>query len=393
MKSGPLAVYVHIPFCTMKCGYCDFNAYAGMDGLKDAYAAAMVAEIHKNAPLLAGREIVSIGFGGGTPSEVPPAHIAAVIAAIREHAGTFDPAEITLEANPGTLDDSLFDELRQAGVTRLSIGAQSFHADELRFLDRIHTPRATSAAIELARRAGFQHIGLDLIYGLPGQSLAEWMASLNAAIELNTDHVSCYALTVEDGTLLGRRVREGKVTPIDPDLAADMYEAAAASLGDAGFEHYEISNWARSGGRSRHNMTYWTDGEYLAIGAGAHGYLTGDRYENIAHPRAYIAAVQVNPGPRPALSAIHSLPRNIQISDWVSLRLRMLNGFAASSFRDRFNADLSALLGPPLQELAEAGVLDVGETVRLTRRGVLLHGEVSARLRAYLQAAALPPVR
>lgn len=393
MKTGPLAVYVHIPFCTMKCGYCDFNAYAGMDGLKDAYAAAMVAEIHKNAPLLAGREIVSIGFGGGTPSEVAPAHIAAVIAAIREHAGTFAPAEITLEANPGTLDDSLFDELRQAGVTRLSIGAQSFHAHELRFLDRIHTPRATSAAVELARRAGFQHIGLDLIYGLPGQPLAEWMASLNAAIELNTDHVSCYALTVEDGTLLGRRVREGKVTPIDPDLAADMYEAAAASLGDAGFEHYEISNWARSGGRSRHNMTYWTDGEYLAIGAGAHGYLTGDRYENIAHPRAYIAAVQANPGPRPALSAIHSLPRNIQISDWVSLRLRMLNGFAASSFRDRFNADLSALLGPPLQELAEAGVLDVGETVRLTRRGVLLHGEVSARLLAYLQAAALPPVR
>ena len=393
MKTGPLAVYVHIPFCTMKCGYCDFNAYAGMDGLKDANAAAMVAEIHKNAPLLAGREIVSIGFGGGTPSEVAPAHIAAVIAAIREHAGTFDPAEITLEANPGTLDDSLFDELRQAGVTRLSIGAQSFHAHELRFLDRIHTPRATSAAVELARRAGFQHIGLDLIYGLPGQSLAEWMASLNAAIELNTDHVSGYALTVEDGTLLGRRVREGKVTPIDPDLAADMYEAAAASLGDAGFEHYEISNWARSGGRSRHNMTYWTDGEYLAIGAGAHGYLTGDRYENIAHPRAYIAAVQANPGPRPALSAIHSLPRNIQVSDWVSLRLRMLNGFAASSFRDRFNADLSALLGPPLQELAEAGVLDVGETVRLTRRGVLLHGEVSARLLAYLQAAALPPVR
>jgi oxygen-independent coproporphyrinogen-3 oxidase len=377
----------------MKCGYCDFNAYAGMDGLKDAYAAAMVAEIHKNAPLLAGREIVSIGFGGGTPSEVAPAHIAAVIAAIREHAGTFAPAEITLEANPGTLDDSLFDELRQAGVTRLSIGAQSFHAHELRFLDRIHTPRATSAAVELARRAGFQHIGLDLIYGLPDQSLAEWMASLNAAIELNTDHVSCYALTVEDGTLLGRRVREGKVTPIDPDLAADMYEAAAASLGDAGFEHYEISNWARSGGRSRHNMTYWTDGEYLAIGAGAHGYLTGDRYENIAHPRAYIAAVQANPGPRPALSAIHSLPRHIQIADWISLRLRMLNGFAASSFRDRFNADLSALLGPPLQELAEAGVLDVGETVRLTRRGVLLHGEVSARLLAYLQAAALPPVR
>ena len=393
MTTGSLAVYVHIPFCTLKCGYCDFNAYAGMDGLKDAYGAAMVAEVHKNAPLLAGRDVVSIGFGGGTPSEVPPAHIAAVIAAVREHAGPFQPAEITLEANPGTLDEPMLHGLREAGVTRISIGAQSFHAHELRFLDRIHTPRATSAAVELARRAGFEHIGLDLIYGLPGQSLDEWLASLNQAISLNPDHISCYALTVEDGTLLGRRVREGTVTPIDSDLAADMYEAATDRLGDAGFAHYEISNWSRAGGRSRHNVTYWTDGEYLAIGAGAHGYLAHGRYENIAHPRAYIEAVQANPGPRPALAATHSLSPQVQISDWMSLRLRMLDGFPVQAFEDRFGAGLPALLGPPLQELADAGVLEVGETVRLTRRGLLLHGEVSARILAHLEAAALPPVR
>lgn len=393
MTTGSLAVYVHIPFCTLKCGYCDFNAYAGMDALKEAYAAAIVAEVHKNAPLLAGRDIASVGFGGGTPSEVPPAHIAAVIAAIREHAGSFHPAEITLEANPGTLDEPMLHGLRQAGVTRISIGAQSFHAHELRFLDRIHSPEATAACVELARRAGFRNIGLDLIYGLPGQSLKEWLASLDAAIALAPDHLSCYALTVEDGTLLARRVREGKVIPADPDAVADMYEAAADCLDEAGFGHYEISNWARNGARSRHNVSYWTDGEYLAIGAGAHGYLAHGRYENIAHPRAYIEAVQANPGPRPALAAIHSLSPQVQISDWISLRLRMLDGFPVQAFADRFGIDLSALVGPPLRELAEAGVLEFGETVRLTQRGLLLHGEVSARILAYLESAALPLVR
>ncbi len=385
---NPLSVYVHIPFCTVKCGYCDFNAYAGMDALKDAYGAAMVAEIRANAPLFAGRAIASIGFGGGTPSEVPPAHIAAVIAELRRHA-VFDPhAEVTLEANPGTLDGPAAAALRAAGVTRLSLGAQSFHSEELRFLDRIHSPEATAAAVDLARRAGFESVSLDLIYGLPGQALERWLASLQAAVALNPDHVSCYALTVEDGTLLGRRVREGTITAPDPDAAADQYEAASGVLETAGYLHYELSNWARPGHHSRHNLAYWTDRDYLAIGAGAHGYLDGERYENIAHPRAYIESVREKaPAPRPALASSYRPDPATAMADWFSLRLRLVEGFREEEFGARFGTSLDRVAGQVIDECVAAGVLERAPCIRLSRRGRLLHGEVSARFLAHVQPA------
>lgn len=383
-----LAVYVHIPFCTVKCGYCDFNAYAGMDGLKDAYGAAMVAEIRANAPLLEGRTVTSIGFGGGTPSEVSPAHIAAVIGELRRHALLDRLAEVTLEANPGTLDGPTLQALRAAGVTRLSLGAQSFHPEELRFLDRIHSAEATAAATELARRAGFESIGLDLIYGLPGQTLDRWWASLQAAIDLGPDHISCYALTVEEGTLLGRRVREGTVVALDPDAVADQYEAATEVLDAAGYLHYELSNWARPGHHSRHNLAYWTDGEYLAIGAGAHGYIDGERYENVAHPRAYIEAVRENaPAVRPALASSYRPDLATGMADWFSLRLRLVEGFREEEFGVRFGIDLDRVAAPVIDECATAGVLERSPRIRLSRRGRLLHGEVSARFLAHVGPA------
>jgi oxygen-independent coproporphyrinogen-3 oxidase len=387
----PLAVYVHIPFCTVKCGYCDFNAYSGMDNLKDAYGAALVAEVHANAPLFAGKTVTSIGFGGGTPSEVSADHVAAVVAAIRQHAPLGPAAEVTLEANPGTLDRPQLEALRAAGVSRLSIGAQSFHADELRFLDRIHSPRATAAAVELARKAGFESIGLDLIYGLPGQALDAWMASLEAAIRLAPDHVSIYALTVEDSTPLARRVRKGEVAPLDPDAVADLYEAATDRLAAAGYLQYELSNWARPGHHSRHNMVYWTDGDYLAIGAGAHGYLGGERYENVAHPRAYIAALKDRaPGPRPARQSAYRPGAVMAMADWFSLRLRLLEGFGESEFEARFGVLLRKAGGPVLDDCVSAGVLELAPRVRLTRAGRLLHGEVSARFLAHLQNTLAP---
>lgn len=382
----PLAVYVHIPFCTVKCGYCDFNAYSGMDNLKEAYGAALVAEVHANASLLSGRTIASIGFGGGTPGEVPAAHIGAVVAAIGQHARLDPAAEVTLEANPGTLDRPQLEALRAAGVTRLSIGAQSFHADELRFLDRIHSPQATAAAVGLARKAGFESIGLDLIYGLPGQALDAWIGSLGTAIGLAPDHISIYALTVEDGTPLARRVRKGEVTPLDPDAVADLYEAATDRLAAAGYLQYELSNWARPGHHSRHNMVYWTDGEYLAIGAGAHGYLGGERYQNIAHPRAYIAAVEERaPAPHPGRESAYRPGAVTAMADWFSLRLRLLEGFHEPEFEARFGLPLRKVGGVVLDDCASAGVLELAPGVRLTRAGRLLHGEVSARFLAHLQ--------
>ena len=385
----PLAVYVHIPFCTYKCGYCDFNAYAGLDALKLDYGQALLREIEADRPLLEGRTVTSIGFGGGTPSEVPPAQIAAVIDAEAGIGSLARDAEVTLEANPGTCTAEAFRDLRAAGVNRLSLGAQSFHAAELRFLDRIHSPEANAAAVRLARVAGFENIGLDLIYGLPGQSPASWAASLDAALALAPEHISTYALTVEEGTPLARRVAKGEVQPLDEDLVADQYELATERLSAAGYEQYELSNWARAGFESRHNCTYWTDGDYLGLGAGAHGYLGGERYENAAHPRDYIAAAVGVAVPLPASLKRYTPSPATAMSDWLGLRLRLLTGFRPQEFEAKFAVALEAAVGPVLQECLDAGILVRDPRIRLTRRGRLLHGEVAARMLAHLEA--VPP--
>ena len=379
-----LAVYVHIPFCTVKCGYCDFNAYAGMDNLKGAYGRALVREVVLDAPLFAGRTISSIGFGGGTPGEVPTADIAAVIEALGQSAPFAPDAEISLEANPGTTSGQALCELRRAGVTRISLGAQSFLADDLRFLDRIHSPEATVAAVALAREAGFESVGLDLIYGLPGQTPERFKHSLDAAVALEPDHLSTYALTVEDGTPLARRVASGEVSVPDEDTVADLYDMATERLQAAGFEQYELSNWSKPGHQSRHNRTYWTDGDYLGLGAGAHGYVSGERHENIAHPRSYIAAVDAGETPLPALANRYTPNRRTAISDWLTARMRLIEGFAPQEFEAGFGATLDSTIGQVLADCRQAGVLDLEPRVRLTARGRLLHGEVSARFLAHL---------
>lgn len=383
----PLSVYVHIPFCTVKCGYCDFNAYAGMDNLKDAYFQALVAEIEAWQHVLEGREIGTIGFGGGTPAEMRPAAIAGVIEGIRRHALLSADAEISLEANPGTTDLPSLIDLHAAGVTRISFGAQSFDAEELRFLDRIHSPEAIGASLRLARTAGIASVGLDLIYGLPGQLMGSWLRSLRAAMKLEPDHISAYALTIEDGTPLAARVASGEVIPLESDLVADMYDAASDLLRAGGYRQYEISNWALPGHESRHNQVYWTDGEYLGIGAGAHGYLGGERYENMAHPRAYIETARLlTPSEaRPNTVIRHYRPDEATaIGDWLTLALRRTEGFEAVRFEQRFGVALAEAVGAPFEACAAAGILDYGEWVRLTSRGRLLHGEVAAQLLAHL---------
>jgi oxygen-independent coproporphyrinogen-3 oxidase len=378
----PIAVYVHIPFCTVKCGYCDFNAYAGMDNLKFEYGRALVSEIDALGDLLEGRVVSTIGFGGGTPGEIPAGTIGSVIAALRQRAPLAPRAEVSLELNPGTTSEDAIRDLRAFGVTRLSIGAQSFDPAELRFLDRIHSPEATVASVRLARRAGFESVGLDLIYGLPGQSRANWAASLAAATALGPDHVSTYALTVEDGTMLARRVARGEVEPLDGDAVADLYDLATEALEAAGYEQYELSNWARPGHQSRHNRTYWTDGEYLAIGAGAHGYHNGERYENIAHPRTYIAAVEAGSSPPfVALANRYAPDCATSMSDWLALRLRLIEGFTPVEFAGRFGVRLPPAVTGVLEECRSAGVIEyTAERVRLSRSGRLLHGEVASRL-------------
>jgi oxygen-independent coproporphyrinogen-3 oxidase len=272
-------------------------------------------------------------------------------------------------------------------VDRVSFGAQSFAPAELRFLDRLHSPHATAASVANARRAGIASVGLDLMYGLPGQSLGEWRASLQAALALQADHISCYALTVEDGTPLARRVDRGDVAAPDPDAAASMYELAEDTLAAAGFRHYELSNWARPRHESRHNLVYWTGGDYLGIGAGAHGFLDGERYENVAHPRAYVERLcGGRSGPRPAvLDSYHPAGATAAV-DWLEARLRLADGFEWAAFD--FGPEVNAAVTAVLDEAAQFGLVEragaTGDIVRLTRRGRLLHGELCARLLARL---------
>jgi len=385
---NPLSVYVHIPFCTAKCGYCDFNAYAGMDGLKASYEQALIAEVGAWRHVFEGREVTTIGFGGGTPGEMPAAAIAAVIESIRAETFLAADAEISLEANPGTIDLEYLVALRAAGVNRISFGAQSFEPAELAFLDRIHSPQAIAAAVHLARRADVPSVGLDLIYGLPGQQMASWMRSVEAAITLAPDHLSLYALTVEDGTPLAGRVLRGEVIPLDSDSVVNMYETASDRLEFAGLRQYEISNWARPGHESRHNQVYWTDGDYLGVGAGAHGFVAGERYENMAHPRAYIdtALAQRPSGERPNTVIRAYRPDQVTaMFDWVTLALRRTEGFPPGQFEQRFGVGLEDVMGEPLRECAAAGILAFGDLVELTSRGRLMHGEVAVRILAHLQ--------
>ncbi len=379
----PLAVYIHIPFCVRVCGYCDFNTYAGMDAVKDAYTAAVVDEVGAWAPHIPGREVTSIAFGGGTPGEMPGASLVAIIGAVRAAAPLSPDAEISIEANPGTTSAAALRDLASAGVNRVSFGAQSFDAADLAFLDRIHTPEATAASLHLAREAGIPSVNLDLMYGLPGQTLAAWRATLDHALDLAPDHLSLYALTVEPGTPLDGRVERGDVSPLDPDAVAAMYEAAAERLAAAGYHQYELSNWARPGHESRHNRVYWTWGDYLGVGAGAHGFLDGERFENVAHPRAYIDAVRRDG--RAIAEAVRPDPAT-SMSDWLALRLRLVEGFDPSEFAATFGEPLEAAAGPPLDACRAAGLLEDSEgRLRLTPRGRLLHNEVAVQVMLHLR--------
>jgi oxygen-independent coproporphyrinogen-3 oxidase len=387
----PLAVYVHIPFCFLKCHYCDFNAFGGRSALEPLYFDALLADLDSWRDLLGERRVVSVYFGGGTPGDTPPASLAAILDAVRALAGDWDPdVEVGLEANPATMPDGYLPALVRAGFSRVSFGVQSFDPSDLQFLDRVHSPEAAAAAVLAARCAGFEHVNVDLMYGLPGQTLASWRATVERAASLPIDHVSCYALTVEEGTRLARWVTAGLVRLPEADSTADQYELAAELLAERGFAQYELSNWARPGGISRHNLCYWTDGEYLGVGAGAHGYVGGVRYETIAHPRAYIAALLSSRGAgamsgRPAVARGERPGVRTALLDWVTLRLRLVEGFGEQEFAARFGRTFAECFGPAVEELRAAGVLDAtGGRVRLTERGRLLHSEAVARLAAAL---------
>jgi oxygen-independent coproporphyrinogen-3 oxidase len=284
-------LYVHVPFCLTRCGYCDFNAYAGLSHLGPAYAEALRRETDLYVESWAGVRFVSIFLGGGTPTTLPAETLGALVSAFRDRFDFDEDAEVTCEANPDTVDLAYLEALRAAGITRLSMGVQSFNLAVLASLERVHSADSARRAFRDARAAGFDDVNLDFIYGALGETVETWRRTIEQSVALAPEHLSCYALTVEPNTRLGQRVSTGRTPPPDPDLQADLYEVACECLAAAGYGHYEVSNWAKPGHECLHNLGYWEGRPYLGLGAGAHSFRDGRRWWNLRLPRRYLDAI------------------------------------------------------------------------------------------------------
>ncbi|WP_105566572.1 radical SAM family heme chaperone HemW [Microbacterium halophytorum] len=379
---SPFGAYLHVPFCRVRCGYCDFNTYTATElrgARQDQYADTLLREVDLAADVLAAasplRPASTVFFGGGTPTLLPAGDLARMLGGVRDAFGMVPGAEVTVEANPDTVTDAVAAELAAAGVNRMSIGMQSVRPHVLASLDRTHTPENVARAVAAGRANGLD-VSVDLIYGAPGESLDDWRASLEAAIALEPDHISAYALIIEEGTKLHRQISRGEVPAPDDDLQADMYELADGMLADAGFDWYEVSNWARGDAhRSRHNLAYWRGHDWWGFGPGAHSHVAGLRWWNAKHPAAY--AQRLAAGESPAVG-----------TERPDAEARLLEAVLLES-RIREGLDLATL--PPHSRRAVAGLVADGladgrDALRgrlvLTLRGRLLADAVVRALTA-----------
>ncbi len=384
--NGFYSAYIHIPFCRHICTYCAFNTYADLDALIPGYMEALCAEIAYVGSAQPGIKLHTVFWGGGTPSMIPAAWIAQAHETLRRYFNVSEDAEMTLEANPNDLTSSYARELFSVGVNRLSVGVQSANERELRLYEREHDHAMTIAAVANARAAGFGNISLDLMFGNPDQTMDEWQATLTAALALAPEHISLYGLEVKGGTELKRRVARGDVTIPSEDAAADMYEMARVVLADAGFRHYEISNWALPGFESRHNQQYWHNQPYLGFGAGAHGYAAGYRTIVVRSPQRYVAlagSASQRAFPRsPATSKCVPVSAEDEISETIMLGLRLVQeGINRRAFAERFGVDIVALRRAEVGRLADLGLLEVSdEYVRLSPAAYLISNRVIAEL-------------
>jgi len=374
--------YLHVPFCRVRCGYCDFNTYTATElrgARQDAYADEVLREIALSERVLTARGPLrpasTVFFGGGTPTLLPAGDLARMLAGVR---GTFDlapGAEVTVEANPDTVTDEMAAHLAEAGVTRLSIGMQSAVPHVLSALDRTHDPANVATAVAAARAAGLD-VSVDLIYGAPGESLDDWRASVETAASLEPDHISAYALIIEQGTKLERQIRRGEVPTPDDDLQADMYELVDERLGDAGLEWYEVSNWARGAEhRSRHNLAYWQGQDWWGYGPGAHSHVAGLRWWNVKHPAAYAQRLAAGESPAAGRERPDEAARRLES---VLLRSRISEGLPTSELEGEGRHAVAALIADGLIEGAAA----LRGRVILTRRGRLLADAVVRALTA-----------
>lgn len=387
MQDKPLGLYIHVPFCTVKCSYCDFNSYAGIEDMQTEWEAAALTELSLWAPRLQGREVSTVFIGGGTPSLLPGESIERILDTIRSNFSLSADAEITLEANPESVQPDRLQTYRAAGVNRVSMGVQSLDSDELFFLDRIHSAERAETAFAEIRSAGFVNVNLDLIYGLPGQSLATWQSTLERVLTWSgdgPDHISCYALTVEEGTPLAARVAAGRVVEANPDHVAELADWTANRLEAAGYEQYETSNYARNGLSCRHNLIYWRNQEYAAIGPGAHGFIDGVRFHVVRSPKAYVDRLRradamsngVEGLPSPAIAGSERVGDLENVIDTLTSGLRLREGIDETSLPPAYQQ-----IRPVLDWAVDNALAQRQEgRVLLTRRGHAVANEVFVRL-------------
>ncbi len=390
------SLYIHIPFCTHRCGYCDFNTYAGFQRLIPEYSQAVGEEIECLARSSEEQlTIHTIFFGGGTPSLLPENDLENILTTAHNQFEVLPSAEISIEANPGTISWEYMKNIHALGVNRISLGMQSANQDELTLLERQHTFEDVEKAVEWARKAGFDNLNLDLIFGLPNQTLNPWLMSLDAALALQPDHFSLYALTLEQGTPMQHKVEQGLLPELDADMAADMYESASDTLAKAGYIQYEISNWAREKKPGElyscmHNLQYWRNLSYIGVGAGAHGYISHFRTVDVLTPGTYIQRMKngveyqakLELFPRtPATIEMTPIDTETEIGETMMMGLRLVKeGVSAKAFLQRFGMSLESRFGNQIDWLISIGLLEwAGEhdkRLRLTLKGHLLGNQV-----------------
>ncbi|MBH0129230.1 radical SAM family heme chaperone HemW [Salinibacterium sp. NK8237] len=382
------SVYIHVPFCRVRCGYCDFNTYTGEElrGAKRSdYADEAIAEIRQASTVLsdagvAPRKASTVFFGGGTPTLLPVTDLTRMLAAARDTWGFTDDVEVTTEANPDSVDREYLLALKEAGFTRVSFGMQSAVPHVLATLERTHDPEKVPHVVKWAREVGLD-VSVDLIYGTPGESLADWERSLDHAIAQNPDHLSAYALIIETGTKLAAQIKRGDVAPVDDDLQADMYELADAKLAAAGYDWYEVSNWAKRDDNpeishvSRHNLGYWLGNDWWGVGPGAHSHVGGVRWWNVKHPAAYADRIAAGHSPG---AGRETLADSSKYLEHVLLRARVRDGLTTATLDPEGRTAVAGLIADELVDARAA----IGGTVNLTLKGRLLADAVVRRLLA-----------
>ncbi len=383
-KAASMSLYVHIPFCQTRCSYCAFNTYTGMDDLIEPFITALCREaalVARSAPIPI-PTAHTLYFGGGTPSLLSPEQVEKIITTFREQIDLTDDAEVTLEVNPGTANAAKLAALRSAGVNRLSIGVQSAHQSDLVMFNRSHNFAEARAAFDAARATGYDNVSIDLMYGLPNQTHADWRSTLEQTLPWQPDHVSLYSLTLEPNTLLSWQVHQGAYPYPDTDLAADMYDDAREMTSRMGLAQYEISNWAVSGKESRHNCQYWLNLPFLGFGPGAHGAASGFRYWNIRTIKDYIDRVDKGTEKSypfsPALAEFESISHDVALAETIILGLRLVRrGVSYIEFEERFSMNPHDLWGATIVKLAEQELLmEAKGKLYLTEKAYLISNRV-----------------